>query len=279
MHSVVVATNNKGKMAEITRELGMEGWQFLTLTSLGIAHTPKEDGQAYEDNARIKVQAARTQVLSKAAVAKAMQAAQRVPRVAQVMPPSASATVLRATDKPLAYLADDSGLEVYALNGRPGIHSARYALEDASAGGVGGAGGFGAGLGAGLGMEDKAQTQALDSRNVDKLLEELKDLDPAQRGARFVCTMVYLTEDGQEIVCQGTCEGRIALAPTGDAGFGYDPVFVPDAIADGRTMAQLSPEEKDAISHRGSALRALSDELSAYYGQAGPPSEEGDARF
>ena len=137
----------------------------------------------------------------------------------------------------MAVIADDSGLEVDALGGAPGINSARYAGE-----------------------------RSTDQRNIIKLLDELKDYVEGERSARFVCTIVFLDEEGREISAQGVCEGRITDKPRGLNGFGYDPVFMPDEIGDGRTMAELSVDEKNRISHRGKALRALREKLVVHYG-------------
>lgn len=136
----------------------------------------------------------------------------------------------------LAALADDSGLEVDALDGAPGVHSARY-----------------------------AGASATDADNVALLLAELERVgarEPSQRRARFRCVLVLERPDGDEVVAEGTVEGKIAGAPDGDGGFGYDPVFVPDD-GDGRTFARMAPAEKHAISHRGRALRALVAQLTA----------------
>ncbi len=122
-------------------------------------------------------------------------------------------------------LADDSGLVVDALGGAPGVRSARYAGEDAS-----------------------------DADNVERLLAELSGV--ADRSARFVCVLVVRAPGGDELVVDGRVEGRIAMSPVGDAGFGYDPVFEP-AEGDGRTFAEMDAAEKSAISHRGRALRSL----------------------
>jgi XTP/dITP diphosphohydrolase len=128
----------------------------------------------------------------------------------------------------LAALADDSGIEVDALDGAPGVHSARYAGPGAS-----------------------------DQDNVDKLLAALADRpDPASRTARFRCVLVLQHPDGRELVVDGTVEGHVAPAPQGSGGFGYDPVFVP-AEGDGRTFGEMDPAEKHALSHRGRALAAL----------------------
>jgi XTP/dITP diphosphohydrolase len=126
----------------------------------------------------------------------------------------------------LAALADDSGLEVDALGAAPGVRSARYGGEDGN-----------------------------DELNVRLLLSELKNVPPRLRAARFVCCVVLFFPGGKYLEATGTCEGTIAPQPLGGAGFGYDPVFVPA----GRelTFAQLTPGEKDALSHRGRALEAL----------------------
>ncbi len=126
-----------------------------------------------------------------------------------------------------AALADDSGLEVDALGGEPGVRSARFAGEHAS-----------------------------DADNVALLLERLADVPDGARTARFRCVIVLQPPDGSEVVADGVVEGRIIAAPRGDSGFGYDPVFVPDE-GDGRTFAEMFADEKHAISHRGRALRSL----------------------
>jgi len=134
----------------------------------------------------------------------------------------------------LAAVADDSGLEVDALDGAPGVWSARYAGEDAT-----------------------------DAQNVDKLLAALADCpDPADRTARFQAVVILRYPDGRELVAAGSVEGHIADAPRGPGGFGYDPVFVP-AEGDGRTFGEMTQDEKHAISHRGRALRDLLAQLDA----------------
>jgi XTP/dITP diphosphohydrolase len=130
-------------------------------------------------------------------------------------------------------VADDSGIEAAALGGAPGVWSARYAGEDAS-----------------------------DEDNLAKLLREVpRDGD---RRVAYVCALAYVEPGGREEVVHGRCEGVLAEEPRGDGGFGYDPAFVPDDYPrDERTMAELTPEEKDAISHRGRAARALVARLAA----------------
>jgi XTP/dITP diphosphohydrolase len=134
----------------------------------------------------------------------------------------------------LPAIADDSGLEVDALRGAPGIYSARYADKGAS-----------------------------DEANLQKLLVDMKDVPETSRTARFQCVMVYMEHalDPTPLICQGTWEGRIQFEKAGDYGFGYDPVFfVPEY---GVTSAQMAPEQKNRLSHRGQALRALASALKA----------------
>jgi len=128
-------------------------------------------------------------------------------------------------------VADDTGLEVDALGGRPGVWSARYAGEDVTY-----------------------------ADNVAKLLTELEGVAIGDRRARFRTVVVARTPDGRELVAEGTVDGHIAVSPSGDRGFGYDSVFVPDD-GDGRTFAEMTGVEKCAISHRGRAFRALARSL------------------
>jgi XTP/dITP diphosphohydrolase len=124
-------------------------------------------------------------------------------------------------------LADDSGLEVDALGGRPGVHSARYAGEGAT-----------------------------DARNNEKLLEELREVPEADRKARFRCAIVVVAADGRELAAaDGACDGQIGYEPRGTHGFGYDPLFIPDGYTE--TMAELDPETKNEISHRAEAAAKL----------------------
>ncbi len=127
-------------------------------------------------------------------------------------------------------VADDSGIEAAALGGRPGVRSARFSGEDAT-----------------------------DQENLDKLLADV----PAGGDTRvaYVCALVAVWPDGRELVAEARCEGHLDHHPRGDGGFGYDPAFVPVDYDDGRTMAELAPDEKDAISHRGRAARKLLAEL------------------
>lgn len=192
---VVVATANAGKLAEIRASLAHPGWEFVTAADLG-AEAPEveETGTSFTENAYLKASAYHTLF-------------------------------------GLPALADDSGLVVDALGGRPGVRSARFAGERASA-------------------ED----------NNRKLLEELDGFGPEMRAARFQCVMAFVDDAGEVTTSCGTCEGQIAFAPKGRGGFGYDPLFLP-VETPGRTMAELELAEKNAISHRGKALLALRDEL------------------
>lgn len=132
----------------------------------------------------------------------------------------------------LPALADDSGLELDALGGRPGVRSARFAGQNASS-----------------------------EENIARLLRELAAVPPARRRARFVCQLVCVRADEVLFQGRGTCEGTIALEPRGSRGFGYDPVFVPDGET--RTFAEMASVEKDSISHRGRALAVLAEALAA----------------
>ena len=131
-----------------------------------------------------------------------------------------------------AVVADDSGIAAYGLGGRPGVRSARYAGEGAS-----------------------------DEENLAKLLEEVGR--QGDRRVAYVCAIALVEEDGSESLFEGRCEGRLASQPRGSGGFGYDPAFVPDDTGPGddRTMAELTPAEKHAISHRGRAARKLASHL------------------
>ncbi len=196
MTRVVVATGNAHKIEEIRAILADAGvdLELVPMTDLGVP-VPVEDGDTFEANALLKARAC-----------------------------------VAATGSPA--LADVSGLEVAALDGAPGVLSARYAGEPTD-----------------------------DAANNAKLLAALTDVPAEARTARFVCAAALVTPDGVEVVHRGTMEGRL-VAPAGDGGFGYDPLFLADATPDGRTNAQLTPAEKDAISHRGAAFGALAADLA-----------------
>lgn len=132
-----------------------------------------------------------------------------------------------------AALADDSGLVVDALDGAPGVYSSRYSGEEGN-----------------------------DTANNIKLLKELANTPLEKRTARFVCSLVFVDENGKETTAQGTIEGKIGFEERGSEGFGYDPLFFPDCFGGTRTLAEVSQEEKNAVSHRGNALRELKKVLS-----------------
>lgn len=196
---VVLATGNPGKLREMREILAPWQVEVQPLSDFTLA-APEETGLSFVENAILKARFA------------------------------SSAAALPA-------IADDSGLEVDALDGAPGIRSARYA-------------------GAGAG----------DAANNARLLRELEGVLDARRSARYRCAVVYLRWplDPAPIVCQAGWEGRIGGAPRGEGGFGYDPLFVVDAT--GRTAAEMSAAEKNRVSHRGQALRAL---VTALQGAAG----------
>lgn len=131
-----------------------------------------------------------------------------------------------------AVLADDSGISAAALDGRPGVRSARFAGPDAT-----------------------------DEENLRLLIDELRGA--ADRSVAYVCAIVHIDEAGVETIREARCEGTLAEEPRGDGGFGYDPAFLPDDFPDGRTMAELTSAEKHAISHRGRAARAVADAIGS----------------
>ena len=193
---LLLATNNAHKVRELRRLLAHLPLALLTPAEVGLSLDPAEDGATYEANALAKARA------------------------------FADASELPA-------LADDSGIEVDALGGRPGLHSARYG---------------------GAGLTDEGR--------VALLLRELADVPDGERTARYRAVLAVVAPDGTERTAEGWCEGTVAREPDGANGFGYDPVFFVAAL--GVTMARLSDREKDAISHRGNAARAMAPVLAAW---------------
>ena len=185
---VLLASNNAHKLSEVRAIVEPLGIEVLSLADLAISLNAKEDGNTFEENAIKKAEAFR----------------------------EASRLVV---------LADDSGLEVDALGGQPGVRSARYAGPSAS-----------------------------DADRVSLLLRSLGGVPPGARRARFVCVVAIAAPGQRTLTVRGECEGSIASEPRGAHGFGYDPVFVPDGWA--LTMAELTSSEKNRISHRGRAFRA-----------------------
>ncbi|MCX6131180.1 MAG: RdgB/HAM1 family non-canonical purine NTP pyrophosphatase [Proteobacteria bacterium] len=188
MPTLYLASRNAHKIEEIQSILGTK-WHILPAQELDPQLNWEETGTSFRANALIKAQALRK--LTKFAV-----------------------------------LADDSGLEVDALGGKPGVYSSRYAGEDAS-----------------------------DSENLQKLIGEMRGIPAAQRQARFVCVLCYLDEHGEAHYFEGRCEGRLSEQPKGTQGFGYDPIFVPQNLQ--KSFAELNAAEKNQISHRQEALKAL----------------------
>lgn len=196
MLRIVVASRNQHKIDEIQRILRAEGVDvdLVSLADFPDAEDVAETESTFAGNALLKARAA-----------------------------------CHATG--LAAIADDSGLCVDALNGMPGIFSARWAGSHGD-----------------------------DTANLELLLAQLTDVPDARRSAHFICAIAYVTPDGKERIVEGTIDGQIIREPRGDRGFGYDPIFVPDGMA--QTTAELTSEQKDRVSHRGRALRAFAQLLN-----------------
>ena len=189
---ILAATNNAHKISEFSEILSPLGIAVVSPHSLGISADPEENGTTFEENARIKAQA----FLEKAG---------------------------------LPVLADDSGLEVKALDGAPGVHSARYAYGS-------------------------------DMDRVHKLLNAL--CEKADRSARFVSVLALALPDGRILTARGECPGLLSHKPIGETGFGYDPVFFVEQY--GKTFAELTSKQKNKISHRGKAFEALKKQLAEF---------------
>ena len=191
---LVVATRNEGKLKEIQALLSRPGLEILSLKNFPDCPEVVEDGETYLDNARKKARAVAEHCGAWA-------------------------------------LADDSGLEVDALGGDPGVCSARYAGEKAS-----------------------------DADNLQKLLNETAGVEPTRRGARFRCVLVLRHPDGREFFAEGELVGRLSESLRGAQGFGYDPIFIPETSD--KTLAELGPEAKNLISHRFMALEMMKENLN-----------------
>lgn len=195
MRKIVLATKNEGKAAEIAAAFAALPFAVVSLAAFGDIPEPEEDGASFEENARLKAR-------------------------------------YYAAQTGCACLADDSGLEVDALDGCPGIYSARYAGAHAS-----------------------------DAENNAKLLGALKHVPQALRTARFRCALAWIDESGEWVMAEGRCEGRILEAARGAGGFGYDPLFYLPQL--GKTLAEITLAEKNIVSHRGKALREMARKLEA----------------
>jgi len=189
----VIATKNEGKIREIREIMALDNVEFLTFHDFETWPEVEENGSTFEENAVLK--------------AKALMSRTKLPA-----------------------LADDSGLEVDALDGEPGLLSARYAGNHCST-----------------------------ADNNAKLLKELAGVPFDKRKARFRCIASFAATDGTVLISEGICSGHIASKPRGSRGFGYDPLFIPDGYEE--TIAELPPETKNQISHRGKAFRAMREKL------------------
>lgn len=193
---IIFATGNKGKIKEIQMILADAGYEIRSMKEAGITVDIMEDGRTFEENALIKA------------------------KTVAACPEAAGCIVM----------ADDSGLEVDALNKEPGIYSARYMGEDTP----------------------------YSVKNAE-IIRRLEGVEDEKRSARFVCAIAAVLPDGSSLTTQATIEGRIGYEEKGANGFGYDPIFfVPEF---GKTTAELSEEEKNQISHRGKALREMKEVL------------------
>ncbi|WP_027724146.1 XTP/dITP diphosphatase [Tuberibacillus calidus] len=189
MKKVLIASKNEGKIKEFRKMLAPYGTEVLSLNDLPDAPNVEETGATFQENARLKAEtiAERYQCLA---------------------------------------IADDSGLAIDALGGRPGIYSARYAGEEKD-----------------------------DRKNIEKVLKELEDVPMNERSARFVCVLAVSRPGSETVFAEGECRGLITTAPRGEGGFGYDPIFyIPEM---NKTFAELTSDEKNAISHRARALKKL----------------------
>lgn len=195
MKEAIIATHNPGKVKEFKEILEPRGYEVKSLAEIGFAEEIEETGHTFEENAILKAEA-----------------------------------VAKAVNKMV--IADDSGLSVDNLGGRPGVYSARYAGE-----------------------------QKDDQANIDKVLSELKGIEKEQRTARFRCALAVSIPGEETKTVEGHVEGYIAEEPKGEYGFGYDPIFI---VKDkDKTMAELTSDEKNKISHRADALKKLSKLLEA----------------
>ena len=191
---VVLASKNKHKLEEISQITEKFGIELILQSELGVDIDVEETGTTFEENSLLKAEA-----------------------------------VMRATGLPA--LADDSGIAVDALNGEPGIYSARYGFDDS--------------------LDDWGRLQLL--------LKNMEHVPDGQRQARFVCVITFITPEGQMIQARGEIHGELTREPAGENGFGYDPIFYYPPL--GKTTAELDPEEKNEVSHRGNALKLFYEKM------------------
>ena len=191
---VVLASKNKHKLVEISQITEKFGFELVLQSELGVDIDVEETGTTFEENSFLKAEA-----------------------------------VMKATGLPA--LADDSGIAVDALNGEPGIYSARYGFDES--------------------LDDWGR--------LELLLKNTEYVPDGQRQAQFVCVITMVTPDGKTIQARGEIHGELTREPRGENGFGYDPIFYYPPY--GKTTAEMAPEQKNAVSHRGNALRVLNDKL------------------
>ena len=191
---VVLASKNKHKLVEISKITEKFGFELVLQSELGVDIDVEETGTTFEENSFLKAEA-----------------------------------VMKATGLPA--LADDSGIAVDALNGEPGIYSARYGFDES--------------------LDDWGRLLLL--------LKNTEHVPDGQRQAQFVCVITMVTPNGQTIQARGEIHGELTREPAGENGFGYDPIFYYPPL--GKTTAELSPEEKNAVSHRGNALKVFYEKL------------------
>ena len=191
---VVLASKNKHKLVEISKITEKFGFDLVLQSELGVDIDVEETGTTFEENSYLKAEA-----------------------------------VMKATGLPA--LADDSGIAVDALNGEPGVYSARYGFDDT--------------------LDDWGR--------LELLLKNTEHVPDGQRQAQFVCVITMVTPDNQVIQARGEIHGELTREPRGENGFGYDPIFYYPPF--GKTTAELTPEEKNGVSHRGNALRVFYDKM------------------
>ncbi len=191
---VVLASQNKHKLVEISKITEKFGIELVLQSELGVAIDVEETGSTFEENSLLKAEA-----------------------------------VMKATGLPA--LADDSGIAVDALNGEPGIYSARYGFDES--------------------LDDWGR--------LELLLKNTEHVPDGQRQAQFVCVITFITPEGQVIQARGEIHGELARQPAGKNGFGYDPIFYYPPL--GKTTAELSPEEKNEVSHRANALKLFYEKM------------------
>ncbi len=199
MKTVIIATKNEGKAKEFESLFAAKGYEVKTLLDFPDSPDVEETGTTFEENAILKAEAISKEYHG-------------------------------------VVISDDSGLIVDALDGRPGVYSARYAGEDKN-----------------------------DEANTNKVLSELEDVPEEERTARFYCALAVASPNQETITVSGTIEGYITEQPVGENGFGYDPIFYVKEL--GKTTAQLTKEEKNKISHRAKALKALQGKIDSFLKQ------------